>query len=123
MCPFHPLRAVGAGLWVCGGGCDNRIKHTEQRMEISVLQSKEEGVAPNTLGQTLVQRTRWSEGQLQIAISKYSPIWYGFGKISMGLQMVYLCYDFWAVNSLATLCFSIVPSLCLLKGIPLFPKV
>lgn len=81
------------------------------------------GVAPNTLGQTLVQHKRWSEGQLQIAISKYSPIWYGFGKISMGLQMVYLCYDFWAVNSLATLCFSIVPSLCLLKGIPLFPKV
>ncbi|XP_028785453.1 cellulose synthase-like protein E1 [Neltuma alba] len=81
------------------------------------------GVAPNALGQTLVQHKRWSEGQLQILFSKYSPAWYGYGRISLGLQMVYCCYNLWAVNSLATLCFCLLPSLCLLKGISLFPKM
>ncbi|KAH7546946.1 hypothetical protein FEM48_Zijuj01G0255000 [Ziziphus jujuba var. spinosa] len=31
------------------------------------------GVAPTTLSQTLVQHKRWSEGDLQILLSKYSP--------------------------------------------------
>ncbi|KAI9115550.1 hypothetical protein K1719_013219 [Acacia pycnantha] len=73
------------------------------------------GVAPNTLGQTLVQHKRWPEGQLQIAVSKYNPSLYGYGKLSLGLQMVCSSYNLWAPNCLA--------SLCLLKGIPLFPKV
>ncbi|KAK4275302.1 hypothetical protein QN277_018409 [Acacia crassicarpa] len=81
------------------------------------------GVAPNTLGQTLVQHKRWSEGQLQIAVSKYSPALYGYGKLSLGLQMACSTYNLWAPNCLATLCFSLLPSLCLLKGIPLFPKM
>lgn len=81
------------------------------------------GLAPTTLPQTLVQHKRWSEGDLQILLSKYSPAWYGFGRISLGLQMGYCAYCLWAPNCLATLYYSIIPSLYLLKGIPLFPKV
>lgn len=81
------------------------------------------GVAPTTLAQTLVQHKRWSEGDFQILLSKYSPAWFANGKISLGLQLGYCCYCLWATNCLAVLYYSIVPSLYLLRGIPLFPEV
>lgn len=81
------------------------------------------GVAPSTLPQTLVQHKRWSEGDFQIVLSKYSPAWYAYKKISLGLQLGYCTYCLWAPNCLAILYYSIVPSLYLLKGIPLFPQV
>ncbi|XP_065862702.1 cellulose synthase-like protein E1 [Euphorbia lathyris] len=81
------------------------------------------GIAPTTLPQTLVQHKRWSEGDFQIMFSKYSPLRYANGKISLGLQMCYCCYCFWAPNCLATLYYSTIPSLFLLKGTSLFPQV
>ena len=81
------------------------------------------GLAPTTLAQTLVQHKRWSEGDLLILLSKYSPAWYGYKKISLGLQLGYCCYCLWSPNCLATLYYSFIPSLYLLRGIPLFPKV
>ncbi|KAL2332843.1 hypothetical protein Fmac_014056 [Flemingia macrophylla] len=81
------------------------------------------GLAPTTLPQTLVQHKRWSEGDLQILLSKYSPAWHGFRRISLGLQMGYCVYCLWAPNCLATLYYSIMPSLYLLRGVPLFPEI
>ncbi|XP_056162140.1 cellulose synthase-like protein E1 isoform X2 [Syzygium oleosum] len=81
------------------------------------------GVAPTTLLQLLVQHKRWSEGDFQILLSRYSPAWHGLGKISPGLIMCYLPYCLWAPNCLPTLYYTIIPSLCLLKGISLFPEV
>ncbi|WCJ33115.1 cellulose synthase like E1 [Euphorbia peplus] len=81
------------------------------------------GIAPTTLPQTLVQHKRWSEGDFQILFSKYSPLWYANGKISLGHQMGYCCYCLWAPNCLATLYYSSIPSLFLLKGASLFPQV
>ncbi|XP_062078897.1 cellulose synthase-like protein E1 [Humulus lupulus] len=81
------------------------------------------GVAPTSLAQTLVQHKRWSEGDFQILLSKYSPAWYAYNKISLGLQLGYCCYCLWAPNCLATLYYSFIPSLYLLKATPLFPEV
>lgn len=81
------------------------------------------GVSPTTLLQFLVQRKRWSEGDFQIMLCRYSPARYAHGKISLGLRLGYCCYCLWAPNCLATLFYSIVPSLYLLKGIPLFPMI
>ncbi|KAL5077341.1 hypothetical protein RYX36_016325 [Vicia faba] len=81
------------------------------------------GVASTSLLEVLIQHKRWSEGDFQILFSKYSPAWYAFGKISFGLQMGYCSYCLWPANSLPILYYSIFPSLYLLKGIPLFPKV
>ncbi|GFP96438.1 cellulose synthase-like protein e1 [Phtheirospermum japonicum] len=80
------------------------------------------GVATTTLDQTLVQHKRWSEGDFQILLSKHSPIRYGLSRISFGLVMGYCVYCLWAVNCFATLYYSIVPSLYLLRGISLFPQ-
>ena len=81
------------------------------------------GLAPTTLLQTLVQQKRWCEGHFQLFLSKYSPAWFAHNKISLGLQLGYCCYGLWAPSCLPTLYYSVVPSLYLLKGIPLFPKV
>lgn len=81
------------------------------------------GLLPTTLPEVLVQHKRWSEGDLQIVLSRFSPAWFAHGKISLGLQMGYLTYCLWAPNCFATLYYSIVPSLHLLKGISLFPHI
>ncbi|KAH7860023.1 hypothetical protein Vadar_008251 [Vaccinium darrowii] len=80
-------------------------------------------VAPNTLNQALVQHERWCKGMFYIFLSKYCPFIYAHGKIKLGAQMGYCVYLLWAPNSLALLYYLIIPSICLLRGIPLFPEV
>lgn len=81
------------------------------------------GLAPVTLDISLVQMRRWSEGLFQIFFSKYCPFIYGYGKIKLGAQLGYCNYLLWAPLSLPTLFYLMVPPLCLLHGISLFPKV
>ncbi|MBA0654049.1 hypothetical protein Goklo_021129, partial [Gossypium klotzschianum] len=81
------------------------------------------GVAPITLLQNLVQHKRWAEGELQLFFSRYCPLLYGHRKIPLKLQLIYSTYKLWAANCLATWYIVVVPCLCLLKGISLFPKI
>ncbi|KAF8737560.1 hypothetical protein HU200_014107 [Digitaria exilis] len=81
------------------------------------------GMAPASLGQILVQHKRWTEGFLQISLSKYSPFLLGHRKIKLGLQMGYSVCGFWALNSFPTLYYVTIPSLCFLNGISLFPQI
>ncbi|XP_050288233.1 cellulose synthase-like protein E6 isoform X2 [Quercus robur] len=81
------------------------------------------GVAPTTLLQSLVQHKRWSEGDFQIFASRYSPFVMGYKKIPLKLQLSYCYFLLWAANCLATLYYVVVPSLCLLRGISLFPEI
>nr|XP_016451412.1 PREDICTED: cellulose synthase-like protein E6 [Nicotiana tabacum] len=81
------------------------------------------GVAPTILDVALVQHKRWSEGLFQIFISKYCPFIYGHGKIKLAAQMGYCIYLLWAPVSVPTLFYVLVPSLCLLHGVSLFPEV
>ncbi|KAL5735627.1 hypothetical protein ACOSP7_030086 [Xanthoceras sorbifolium] len=46
----------------------------------------------------------------------------GLGKISFGLQLGYCYCSFWARSCFTTLYYSIIPSLYLLQGTPLFPQ-
>lgn len=81
------------------------------------------GLTPTTLDQSLLQHKRWSEGDLQILFSSYCPFLHGRGNIPLKLQLSYCIYLMWAINSLPTLCYVFVPSICLLRGIALFPQV
>ncbi|XP_058112667.1 cellulose synthase-like protein E6 [Magnolia sinica] len=81
------------------------------------------GVAPTTLLQSLVQNKRWGEGHLQILLTKHCSFIQGHGKIKLGLQMSYATYNAWALNAVPTLCYVVVPSLALLNGMSLFPKI
>ncbi|XWS64954.1 hypothetical protein CRYUN_Cryun05aG0048600 [Craigia yunnanensis] len=80
------------------------------------------GLAPTTLLQTLIQHKRWSDGHLQIFLSRYCSLLYGHKKIPLKLQLAYCPYNLFAANCLATLYYVAVPCLCLLKVISLFPK-
>ena len=81
------------------------------------------GVAPITLDQALVQYKRWSEGLFQIFLSKYCPFIYARGTIKLGAQMGYCLSLLWAPSAIPTIYYVINPSICLLRSIPLFPKV
>nr|POE87157.1 cellulose synthase-like protein e6 [Quercus suber] len=80
------------------------------------------GVVPTTLLQSLVQHKRWSEGVFQIFASRNCPFVLGYKKIPLKLQLSYCIYLLWAPTCLATLYYATVPSLCLLRGISLFPQ-
>ncbi|KAK7843134.1 cellulose synthase-like protein e1 [Quercus suber] len=81
------------------------------------------GLAPTTLLQSLVQHKRWSEGDFHIFASRHCPFVLGYKKIPLKLQLTYCMNLLWAANCLATLYYVIVPSLCLLRGISLFPEI
>lgn len=81
------------------------------------------GVAPITLLSALAQIKRWGEGHLDIIFSRNSPLIQGFGKIGLAQQLSYCHYNFWALNSIPHLYYVVVPSLCLLNGLSLYPKV
>jgi cellulose synthase/poly-beta-1,6-N-acetylglucosamine synthase-like glycosyltransferase len=81
------------------------------------------GLAPTTLLQTLVQHKRWSEGDFQILITRHSPFLFGHNRIPLKLQLSYCIYLLWATSWFAVLYYLVVPPLCLLRGISLFPKV
>ncbi|KAJ6991856.1 hypothetical protein NC653_015260 [Populus alba x Populus x berolinensis] len=81
------------------------------------------GLAPTTLLQTLVQHKRWSEGEFQILITRHSPFLLGHKRIPLKLQLSYCIYLLWATSWFAVLYYLVVPPLCLLRGISLFPQL
>ncbi|MBA0632830.1 hypothetical protein Godav_001506 [Gossypium davidsonii] len=81
------------------------------------------GIAPTSLLTMLVQHKRWAEGHFQIFLSRYCSLLYGHNRIPLKLQLAYCAGNLWAANSLPTLYYIVVPCFCLLKDIPLFPKV
>ncbi|KAJ6408616.1 hypothetical protein OIU84_011864 [Salix udensis] len=81
------------------------------------------GLAPTTLLQTLVQQERWSKGELHILLSRRGPFFDGYKSLPLRLLLSYCIYFLWAANCFPTLYYVVVPSLCMLRGISLFPKV
>jgi cellulose synthase/poly-beta-1,6-N-acetylglucosamine synthase-like glycosyltransferase len=81
------------------------------------------GLTPTTLEQALVQYKRWGEGHLQAFLSKCNAILLGHRKLRFGLIMCYISLGLWPLTCLPTWLYVIIPSLCFLQGISLFPKV
>ena len=75
------------------------------------------------LNDTLVQSTRWFSGLLQVAFSKFCPLTYGFSRMPILQSMAYAFFAFQGLSSLPLLVLASIPQICLLNGIPLFPKV
>ncbi|CBI41095.3 unnamed protein product, partial [Vitis vinifera] len=67
------------------------------------------GVAPTTLLQSLVQHKRWSEGNLQIFLSRHCPLIFGYRKVPLKLQLSYSIYNLRAAYYLAMLYYVAVP--------------
>ncbi|XP_075516510.1 quillaic acid 3-O-glycosyltransferase CSL1-like isoform X1 [Primulina tabacum] len=82
------------------------------------------GTSPTCLNDFFVQHTRWYVGLMQVALSRFSPLLFGVKKKMSVLQsMCYAELAYLAVNFFPLYCFAIVPQLCLIYDIPLYPKV
>ncbi|PIA45291.1 hypothetical protein AQUCO_01700672v1 [Aquilegia coerulea] len=81
------------------------------------------GSATTNLNDTLVQTTRWNSGLLLVAFSKFCPLIYGSSRMSILQSMAYSAFAFQSLGALPMLCYAFIPQLCLLNGIPLYPKV
>ncbi|KAK3043454.1 hypothetical protein RJ639_002033 [Escallonia herrerae] len=71
----------------------------------------------------LVQLMKWTSGLFQVGLSRFSPLTYGMSRMSLLQSMCYGYFTFSPLLSFALLIYGIIPPLCLLNGIPLYPKV
>ncbi|CAA0828255.1 Cellulose synthase-like protein G2 [Striga hermonthica] len=81
------------------------------------------GSCPTSLNDVLVQKGRWALGQMQISLSKYCALTYGRGKMSALQCMCYAAATFDPIYVFPFYTLSILPQICLLHGISLYPKV
>ncbi|KAI8012416.1 AUGMIN subunit 4 [Camellia lanceoleosa] len=72
---------------------------------------------------TMVQQMKWSSRLLQVGLSRFSPLTYGMSRMSMLQSMCYGNLTFTYLQSFAFLLYGTIPQLCLLNGIPLYPKI
>ncbi|KAL3626391.1 hypothetical protein CASFOL_029940 [Castilleja foliolosa] len=81
------------------------------------------GSCTTSLSDMLVQQARWGLGLMQISLSKYCALIYGQGRMPILQRMCYTggTTDPIYVVPFYTLC--IVPQICLIHGIRLYPKV
>ena len=80
------------------------------------------GSSPISLGETLVQNMRWFLGASQVALSRYSPLVYGAMRMSVLQSMAYAELAFYAIYFLPAYILALLPQLCLLAGVPLYPQ-
>ena len=71
----------------------------------------------------MVQLMKWSSNLLQVGLSKFNPLKYGVSRMSVLQSMCYGYFTFSSLASVALLIYDTVPQVCLLNGIPLYPKV
>ncbi|KAL2543799.1 Cellulose synthase-like protein G3 [Forsythia ovata] len=81
------------------------------------------GDVPISLIDVLNQNKRWSVGLLEVAFSKYSPLTFGIQAMGILMGLAYAHYAFWPIWGVPITVYAFLPSLTLLNGIPIFPKV
>ncbi|KAF8388199.1 hypothetical protein HHK36_026865 [Tetracentron sinense] len=81
------------------------------------------GCATIDMKDALVQQMKWSSGLFQVGLSRFSPLTYGMSRMSILQSMCYGYFTFLPLFSIAFLIYATIPQLCLLKCIPLYPKV
>ncbi|KAL9262998.1 Cellulose synthase-like protein [Drosera capensis] len=82
------------------------------------------GTTTTNLNESLFQNSRWFAGMVEVALSKYCPFFYLPAKISLLSRMSYGLVAVWPLCLSPSLWFfALVPQLCLICGIPLYPAV
>ncbi|GAB2217684.1 hypothetical protein Droror1_Dr00000887 [Drosera rotundifolia] len=82
------------------------------------------GTTTTNLNDLLFQNSRWFAGMVEVALSKYCPFWYRPAEISLLSRMFYGVIAVWPLClSSSVWFFAVVPQLCLIRGIPLYPAV
>ncbi|XP_076943613.1 quillaic acid 3-O-glycosyltransferase CSL1-like [Bidens hawaiensis] len=69
----------------------------------------------------MVQLMKWSSGLLQVGLSWFNPLVYGMARMSILQSMCYAYFMFTPFLAIAFLLYGIIPPLCLLNGVSLYP--
>ncbi|KAK9288959.1 hypothetical protein L1049_017430 [Liquidambar formosana] len=81
------------------------------------------GSATTNLNDVLIQATRWSTGLIDVCLSRFCPLIYGPLRMSILQSMCYGELAFFPFYCWPVWCLATIPQLCVLNGIPLYPKV
>ncbi|CAA3013910.1 cellulose synthase G3 [Olea europaea subsp. europaea] len=81
------------------------------------------GDVPISLHDVLNQNKRWAVGLLEVAFSKYSPITFGIRSMGILMGLAFAHLAFWPILGVPITVYAFLPSLILLSGISIFPKV
>ncbi|KAL0329925.1 UNVERIFIED_CONTAM: Cellulose synthase-like protein G3 [Sesamum radiatum] len=81
------------------------------------------GSVPISFNDALNQNKRWYVGLLEMGFCRYSPLTFGIRAMGILMAQSYAYYAFSAIWSLPITVYAFLPSLALLQGIPIFPKV
>ncbi|OIV93238.1 hypothetical protein TanjilG_27417 [Lupinus angustifolius] len=81
------------------------------------------GTATTNLNDVLIQGSRWYSGLFENGISRFSPLIYGPPRMPLLQSLCFAELTYFPLYCLPLWCFAIIPQICLLNGIPLYPKV
>ncbi|XP_061353622.1 cellulose synthase-like protein G2 [Gastrolobium bilobum] len=81
------------------------------------------GTATTNLNDVLIQGTRWYCGLFENGINRYCALIYGISRMPLLQRLCYAELTYFPLYCLPLWCFATIPQLCLLNGIPLYPKV
>nr|KYP60780.1 Cellulose synthase-like protein G2 [Cajanus cajan] len=81
------------------------------------------GNGTTNLNDLLIQGTRWYSGLLDIGLSRFCPLICGPLRMSLLQSLCYAQLTYFPLYCLPLWCLAIVPQLCLVNGVPLYPKV
>ncbi|KAL0324173.1 UNVERIFIED_CONTAM: Cellulose synthase-like protein G3 [Sesamum calycinum] len=81
------------------------------------------GSVPISFNDALNQNKRWYVGLLEMGFCRYSPLTFSMRAMGILMAQSYAYYAFSAIWSLPITVYAFLPSLALLQGIPIFPKV
>ncbi|XP_027348343.1 cellulose synthase-like protein G2 [Abrus precatorius] len=81
------------------------------------------GTATTNLNDVLIQGTRWYGGLFENGINRFCPLIYGPSRMPLLQSLCFAWLTYFPLYSLPLWCLATIPQLCLLNGIPLYPKV
>ncbi|XP_027347589.1 cellulose synthase-like protein G1 [Abrus precatorius] len=81
------------------------------------------GCAPTDIKEGMIQLTKWLSELCLLCFSEYSPFTYGFSRMPIVHCLTYCFFTTSTLYAVAFILYGIVPQVCFLKGIPVFPKV
>ncbi|TKY59208.1 Cellulose synthase protein G2 [Spatholobus suberectus] len=81
------------------------------------------GTATTNLNDVLIQGTRSYCGLFENGINRFCPLIYGPSRMSLLQSLCFAWLTYFPLYCLPLWCLATIPQLCLLNGIPLYPKV
>jgi len=81
------------------------------------------GCAPIDFKEGMLQPVKWISELFLLGISKYSPFTYGISRMPIIHTFTFCYFTSTTQYGVALIIYGLIPQLCFLKGIPVFPMV